>query len=93
MIVPEEGPIAIVSCKPREADSVVISNRAQRCSGSALVYRTADGTCNNLERPDWGSSFTKSLRFLPPVYRDDAELVFIFGNLSNFFLESTTNMS
>ena len=42
----------------------------QRCSGSALIYRTADGTCNNLERPDWGSSFTKFLRFLPPVYRD-----------------------
>ena len=42
-----------------------------RCtSGRQLVYRSADGTCNNLRRPHWGSSFTKFLRFLPPVYSD-----------------------
>ena len=90
LIVPEGG----TDCKLQtERGDSVISNRSQRCSGSALIYRTTDGTCNNLERPDWGSSFTKFLRFLPPVYRDDAERVFNFGSFSHFFLESTTNMS
>lgn len=44
--------------EPRQADG---DNRS-RCSGNALIYRTADGTCNNLRRTDWGSSFTPFLR-------------------------------
>ena len=34
-------------------------------------YRRPDGSCNNPARPEWGSSFSPFLRFLPPVYGDD----------------------
>lgn len=33
-------------------------------------YRTHDGTCNNLNRPRWGSTMTPVQRFLPPSYSD-----------------------
>ncbi|KAK8747996.1 hypothetical protein OTU49_016262 [Cherax quadricarinatus] len=41
----------------------------ETCIESAL-YRTADGTCNNIKHPKWGSSFTPFRRFLPPDYGD-----------------------
>ena len=41
----------------------------QGCSGFASVFRTPDGTCNNLANPAWGSAFMPFLRFLPPDYR------------------------
>lgn len=33
-------------------------------------YRTHDGTCNNVNRPRWGSTMTPVQRFLPPSYSD-----------------------
>lgn len=33
-------------------------------------YRKIDGTCNNLENPIWGSSFTPFRRLLPHMYSD-----------------------
>jgi hypothetical protein len=39
------------------------------CSGFAALFRTPDGTCNNFQHPNWGSSFMPFLRFLPPDYR------------------------
>ncbi|XP_046580899.1 peroxidasin homolog [Haliotis rubra] len=33
-------------------------------------FRTADGTCNNLEHPDWGSALIPMRRLLPPQYGD-----------------------
>ena len=32
--------------------------------------RSADGSCNNLDHPEWGSSLMPHLRFLPPSYGD-----------------------
>ncbi|CAI9737911.1 chorion peroxidase-like [Octopus vulgaris] len=33
-------------------------------------YRTANGSCNNLNYPYWGKSFTPLLRMRPPYYQD-----------------------
>ena len=41
----------------------------QGCPAFTSLYRTADGSCNNPERPLWGSAFVPFLRFLPPDYR------------------------
>ncbi|CDW54501.1 animal hem peroxidase family protein; animal haem peroxidase family protein [Trichuris trichiura] len=34
------------------------------------LYRTMDGTCNNLRNPLWGAAGTAFQRILPPVYED-----------------------
>ena len=34
------------------------------------IYRTADGTCNNLDNPLWGSSGVQHLRLLTNAYRN-----------------------
>lgn len=33
-------------------------------------FRTIDATCNNLENPDWGATFTAFRRVAPPDYGD-----------------------
>ncbi|KAJ8307772.1 hypothetical protein KUTeg_014674 [Tegillarca granosa] len=39
------------------------------CDPNAL-YRTIDGTCNNLRYPDWGAADIVQQRYLPAEYRD-----------------------
>jgi len=54
-------------------DECPLKSRQQRqeeCSGFASVFRTPDGTCNNLAHPVWGSAFMPFLRFLPADYSD-----------------------
>ncbi|CAG9093200.1 unnamed protein product [Plutella xylostella] len=43
---------------------------APKCPPASKRYRTHDGTCNNLNRPRWGSTMTPVQRFLTPVYSD-----------------------
>ncbi|KAJ2939225.1 hypothetical protein O0L34_g8537 [Tuta absoluta] len=43
---------------------------APKCPPASKRYRTHDGTCNNLNRPRWGSTMTPVQRFLPPSYSD-----------------------
>ena len=53
-------------------DACPLKSRAARqelCSGFAAMFRTPDGSCNNLESPGWGAAFMPFLRFLPPDYR------------------------
>ncbi|XP_061164025.1 peroxidase-like protein [Saccostrea echinata] len=38
---------------------------------SEYKYRSADGSCNNLNHPDWGRSYTAQRRFLTPKYDSD----------------------
>ena len=51
-------------------------NLDPQCRGLDLLFRTADGTCNNLKNPSWGSSFMPFLRFLPPDYSDGVQVYF-----------------
>ncbi|CAL4067334.1 unnamed protein product, partial [Meganyctiphanes norvegica] len=39
------------------------------CTSNA-IYRTHDGTCNNLENPMWGAAMRPFVRFLLPAYQD-----------------------
>ncbi|XP_063533682.1 peroxidasin homolog [Cydia strobilella] len=43
---------------------------APKCPPASKRYRTHDGTCNNVNRPRWGSTMTPVQRFLPPSYSD-----------------------
>ena len=43
------------------------------------VYRTADGTCNNLDNPLWGSAGIQHLRLLPNAYRNGKYISQIIG--------------
>ncbi|XP_076115704.1 peroxidase-like protein [Mytilus galloprovincialis] len=47
--------------------------RSPVCNPNDL-YRTANGSCNNLRNPLWGASFTTQARFLPPAYGDEFNL-------------------
>ena len=49
-------------------------NFEPQCKGLDLLYRTADGSCNNLRNPTWGSAFMAFLRFLPPDYSDGVQV-------------------
>ncbi|KAK8763133.1 hypothetical protein V5799_034260 [Amblyomma americanum] len=40
------------------------------CPRKALHYRTSDGSCNNFDRPSWGSTFSTLVRLLPARYAD-----------------------
>ncbi|XP_066137550.1 uncharacterized protein [Euwallacea fornicatus] len=52
------------------------------CPAASLRFRTADGTCNNLEHPWRGSALLPMPRFLPPLYEDGVQSVrlSVFGN-------------
>lgn len=40
------------------------------CLGKNFMYRSPDGSCNNLKRSSLGKSTTAYKRLLPPVYLD-----------------------
>ncbi|XP_066966449.1 peroxidase-like [Macrobrachium rosenbergii] len=45
----------------------------QSCPAYSVMYRTLDGTCNNLDKPEWGAAYRPFARFLPPDYSDGIE--------------------
>ncbi|XP_011300776.1 chorion peroxidase isoform X2 [Fopius arisanus] len=45
------------------------------CPPASQKYRTADGSCNNLEHLWWGSAMSTMQRFLDPVYGDGIESI------------------
>ena len=64
-----------------------------QCKGLDLLYRTADGTCNNLRKTSWGSSFMPFLRFLPPDYSDGVQVFRIIFFCLNLVLVGHGNCS
>ncbi len=66
-----------IECPFRLSNSLDAEGRQRnepQCKGLDLLYRTADGTCNNLKHTSWGSSFMPFLRFLPPDYSDGVQV-------------------
>ncbi|GAB6020397.1 hypothetical protein CHUAL_003100 [Chamberlinius hualienensis] len=51
------------------SDLNVICSRSITCNANS-VYRTFDGSCNNLVNKDWGIAITPFDRILSPVYGD-----------------------
>ena len=43
--------------------------QVMECNGTAK-YRTINGTCNNLEFPQWGVTGTALVRLIPANYQD-----------------------
>ena len=39
-------------------------------------YRSIDGSCNNVERSEWGMALTSFGRLLPPNYSDGSLIIF-----------------
>ncbi|XP_046564376.1 peroxidasin homolog [Haliotis rubra] len=62
---------AFISTKPE----AIKLGQANNCPISITCnitdkFRSADGSCNNIQHPDWGQSFIPMRRFLPPQYGD-----------------------
>jgi len=58
-----------------------------KCSPSVTCdpkakYRTVNGSCNNLQNPNWGAALTPFYRYMDPVFSD--------GNFKNIFFSITT---
>lgn len=51
------------------------------CDEMAKMYRSLDGTCNNLENPALGAALTEYSRVLPAEY-DDSEFFILFIEIS-----------
>ncbi|XP_071168682.1 salivary peroxidase/catechol oxidase-like [Mytilus edulis] len=56
-------------------------------------YRTIDGSCNNLEHPYWGKSFTPFDRFLKAEYQDASQSPRILSKLTGNALEGPREIS
>ncbi|XP_048259385.1 peroxidase-like [Haliotis rufescens] len=59
----------------KSAESTLVDN----CKSSVVcnktdMFRSADGSCNNIRHPDWGKSFIPMRRFLLPQYGDGVSL-------------------
>jgi len=49
--------------------------QSDECSSTSKIYREADGTCNNLKHPAWGSSFQPFARYLAAEYDDGVSTI------------------
>ncbi|ESO83663.1 hypothetical protein LOTGIDRAFT_169139 [Lottia gigantea] len=67
----------------REHSSKKRKRRQARCPLTTPYYRSADGECNNLRYPNWGRSFEKFKRFLPPHYDDGISIPRLRGTCRN----------
>ncbi|CAF1177250.1 unnamed protein product [Didymodactylos carnosus] len=48
----------------------VVHQLKSNCQEKCHVYRTSDGTCNNIQNPYWGASFTVLTRWLHAQYEN-----------------------
>uniref|UniRef100_A0A6A7FUB4 Peroxidase-like n=1 Tax=Hirondellea gigas TaxID=1518452 RepID=A0A6A7FUB4_9CRUS len=72
--------------------SSVCPPRLPACS-THTRYRTTDGSCNNINNPDWGSAGTTFRRLLPPVYADGIETVRVSAARGHHHLPSARSLS
>ncbi|XP_046565071.1 thyroid peroxidase-like [Haliotis rubra] len=62
-------PCAFISRSSKSKRNTVPVNRSRRTTcDSSDTYRTADGTCNNVENSSWGAAGAQLARWLEPEY-------------------------
>ncbi|RWS05802.1 peroxidase-like protein, partial [Dinothrombium tinctorium] len=64
--------LVVVAAKEREKRRVICEYQpTPKCKRAAKsIYRTIDGSCNNLKHPKWGKSYTCYPRFMDANYPD-----------------------
>ncbi|XP_071078861.1 salivary peroxidase/catechol oxidase-like isoform X2 [Haliotis cracherodii] len=62
--------LAKISLNARPASATANCSSSMVCNNTDM-FRSADGSCNNIRHPDWGKSFIPMRRFLLPQYDDD----------------------
>lgn len=58
---------------PKKLSEKCHYNTEIKCDPNS-IYRSPDGSCNNLNNPLWGKSYTPLKRLLPPLYEDSINL-------------------
>ncbi|CAB0019328.1 unnamed protein product [Nesidiocoris tenuis] len=67
-LTPDQGTFALPKFSLLSTQLADTCERFSRCFPSK--YRSYDGSCNNLQNPDWGAAGTALQRILPPKYAD-----------------------
>lgn len=69
---------------PAKAQTVAKQNEVDQCSppvgacDAKSIYRTYDGSCNNLQHATWGMANTAHVRLMPPNYSDGKSFAELF---------------
>lgn len=76
MLTVDQGRFALPFFQASSSSQLVDTCKPQiQCPNGPSRFRTIDGSCNNLQRPEWGQINTALQRIIPPKYGDGKLLV------------------